>query len=197
MDFELYRTTKEFCAEYGAIIGIAWSATFILFTEGLIGNNILYLTLAMGMTLICLAMPFYLAWRYKQHLTTPGDRVPVGIAFFFAIFMLIYACTITGVAQFLYFNFFDKGRLIEYFQATLSNPEVINQYKQLGAADILEQSRTQLQEVASLSPLELTLNLLANSILGSIVLSIPVAFVAHKKCTDMKAVMQQFMANKK
>lgn len=197
MDFELYRTTKEFCAEYGTFTGIVWSITFLLCTEGLTGNNILYLMLGMGLLLICLITPFYFAWRYKQHLTTPGDRVPMGMAFFFAIFMLVYACIITGVAQFLYFNFIDKGRLLEYFQATMSNPEVINQYKQIGAAEILEQSRTQLQEIANLSPLELTLNLFANSILGSVVLSIPVAFVAHKKCTDMKAVMQQFMANKK
>ena len=119
------------------------------------------------------------------------------MAWTFACFTLIYASTVTGVAQFIYFNFIDKGRLIEFLQTVMSSKEVIDQYTRIGAADILEQSREQLALIAGLSPIELVLNLYANSIMGSIILSIPVAFVAHRKCRDMKAELERILAKNK
>jgi len=197
MDFELYKTTRDFSTEYGTFTGLVWSAAFLAFTEGMVNSNFLTLTAGMCLTCLGLVLPVYLAWRYKQHLTAPGDRVSWGMAWTFACFTLIYASTVTGVAQFIYFNFIDKGRLIEFLQTIMSSKEVIGQYTRIGAADILEQSREQLALIAGLSPIELALNLYANSIMGSIILSIPVAFVAHRKCRDMKAELERILAKNK
>ncbi len=197
MDFELYKTTRDFSTEYGTFTGLVWGAAFIAFTEGMVGGSFMTMTAGMCLTCIGLIMPVYLAWRYKQHLTAPGDRVSWGMAWTFACFMLIYASTVTGVVQFLYLNFIDKGRLMNFLQAVMSSQEVIDQYTRIGAADILEQSRAQLSLIAGLSPLELTLNLYANSIMGSIFLSLPVAFVAHGKCRDMKAQLDRILAKNK
>lgn len=63
----------------------------------------------------------------------------------------------------------------------------------MGASDILNQSKIQLKVMASLSPLDMALNLFANNILISIVFSFPVAFVAHRKYRDMKTEMKKFI----
>ncbi len=197
MDFELYKTTRDFSTEYGTFTGLVWGAAFLAFTQGMVGGSLMTMTAGMCLSCLGLIMPVYLAWRYKQHLTAPGDRVSWGMAWTFAFFTLIYASTITGVIQFLYFNFIDKGQLMEFLQAAMSSEEVISQYTRMGAADILEQSRNQLALIAGLSPMELTLNMYANSIMGSIILSIPVAFVAHRKCRDIKTEVDRILANNK
>jgi hypothetical protein len=70
----------------------------------------------------------------------------------------------------------------------LSSPETEAQYKTIGASDILEQSKTALTELANLSPLDLTLNLFANNLFIALLLSIPVAMVAHRKCRDIRPI---------
>lgn len=197
MDFELYKTTRDFSTEYGTFTGLVWSATFLAFTEGMVSSSLVMVTVGMFFMCLGLIMPVYLAWRYKQHLTVPGDRVSWGMSWMFASFMLLYASTITGVVQYFYFCFIDKGQLIEFLRAVMSSKEVVDQYTRIGAADILEQSREQLSIIAGLSPLELTLNLYANSIMGAIILSIPVALVAHRKCRDIKAEVDRILAKNK
>ncbi len=193
MDIELYKTTRRFSVEYGTLLGIFWSATFLILTEGLTENNPFVIMLGMFMMGLSIFLPFYFAWRYKQHLTTPSDRVSFGMAWGFSAMMFLYASFITGVTEFLFFKFIDKGQLFAYFQQTLSAPEIIKQYKEMGASDILNQSKIQLKVMASLSPLDMALNLFANNILISIVFSFPVAFVAHRKYRDMKTEMKKFI----
>jgi len=145
----------------------------------------LLMLFGMGFMGVCALMPFYLAWRYKQHLRA-GDRVPLSIAWLFTALMFFYAAILSGVGEYLYFQYIDKGRAVEFFMQFLSSPETEAQYKMIGATDILEQSRTALTELAALSPLDLTLNLFANNLFIALLFSIPVAMVAHRKSRDMK-----------
>ncbi len=196
MDFELYKTTRDFSTEYGTFIGLTWSATFIAFSEGMVTGNAMMMMAGMFLLGVGIGMPVYCAWRYKQHLQRPGDRVSWGMAWVFAYFTLIYASLLTGVAQFVYFNFFDKGRLMDYVQTIFASREMAEQYRMIGATDMLEQIKAEMTAVAGLTPVELALNLFANNILYSIILSVPVAIVAHRKCTDIKAKLDQMLAKK-
>ena len=187
MDFELYKISRDFSLEYGTVLGIIWLITFFTCMNGMIGGNPLLTLFGMGFMGICALMPFYLAWRYKQHLKV-GDRVPMSIAWLFTALMFFYAAIIAGVGEYLYFQYYDKGRAVEFFMQFLSSPETEAQYKTIGASDILEQSRTALTELANLSPLDLTLNLFANNLFIALLLSIPVAMVAHRKCRDIRPI---------
>ena len=173
--------------EYGTSLGIIWLITFFTCMNGMVGGNALLMLFGMGFMGICALMPFYLAWRYKQHLKV-GDRVPMSIAWLFTALMFFYAAIIAGVGEYLYFQYYDKGRAVEFFMQFLSSPETEAQYKTIGASDILEQSRTALTELANLSPLDLTLNLFANNLFISLLLSIPVAIVAHHKSRSIKPI---------
>lgn len=182
MDLELFKTTRDFAIEYGTALGLIWLATFITFMGGMTGGNILMMMFSMGFMGVTALMPIYLAWRYKQHLLRSGDRVPFGIAWIFTILMFFYASVIAGVGEFLYFQYIDQGRAIDFFMRFLSSPDTEAQYQMMGASDFLEKSRMQLQELAFLSPLDITLNLFVNNIFISLLYSLPVAAVAHRKC---------------
>ncbi|MBR3478719.1 MAG: DUF4199 domain-containing protein [Bacteroidaceae bacterium] len=185
MDFELYKISREFSLEYGTILGIIWLITFFTCMNGMMGGGALLMLFGMGFMGISALMPFYLAWRYKQHLK-PGDRVPMGIAWLFSALMFFYASIIAGVGEYIYFQYIDKGRAMEYFMQFLSSPETEAQYKTIGASELLEQSKTALAELANLTPLDLTLNIFANNLFIALLLSLPVAFVAHRKCHDIR-----------
>ena len=185
MDFELYKISREFSLEYGTILGIIWLITFFTCMNGMMGGGALLMLFGMGFMGISALMPFYLAWRYKQHLK-PGDRVPMGIAWLFSALMFFYASIIAGVGEYIYFQYIDKGLAMEYFMQFLSSPETEAQYKIIGASELLEQSKTALAELANLTPLDLTLNIFANNLFIALLLSLPVAFVAHRKCHDIR-----------
>ena len=171
--------------EYGTILGIIWLITFFTCMNGMMGGGALLMLFGMGFMGISALMPFYLAWRYKQHLK-PGDRVPMGIAWLFSALMFFYASIIAGVGEYIYFQYIDKGRAMEYFMQFLSSPETEAQYKTIGASELLEQSKAALAELANLTPLDLTLNIFANNLFIALLLSLPVAFVAHRKCHDIR-----------
>ena len=184
-DFELYKISRDFSLEYGTILGIIWFITFFTCVNGLVGGNVLLMLIGMSFMGITALMPIYLAWRYKQHLKA-GERVPMSIAWLFVALMFFYAAVLTGVGEYLYFQYYDKGRVVEFFMRFLASPETEAQYKTIGASDFLQQSREGLAELASLSPLDLTLNLFANNLFFSLLYSFPVALVAHRKCRDLK-----------
>lgn len=185
MDFELYKTSRDFSLEYGTVLGIIWFITFFTVLNGMVGGNVLLMLFGMGFMGVCVLMPFYLAWRYKQHMKA-GERVPMSIAWLFTALMFFYAAVLAGVGEYLYFQYIDKGRAVEYFTQFLSSPETEAQYKMIGATGLLEQSKAALAELATLSPLDLTLNLFANNLFISLLLSIPVAIVAHHKSRSIK-----------
>ncbi|MCR4836809.1 MAG: DUF4199 domain-containing protein [Bacteroidaceae bacterium] len=185
MDFELYKISREFSLEYGTILGIIWLITFFTCMNGMMGGGALLMLFGMGFMGISALMPFYLAWRYKQHLK-PGDRVPMGIAWLFSALMFFYASIVAGVGEYIYFQYIDKGRVMDYFMQFLSSPETEAQYKTIGASELLEQSKAALAELANLTPLDLTLNIFANNLFIALLLSLPVALVAHRKCHDIR-----------
>jgi len=190
MDFNLIKTTRDFSVEYGTFLGIVWLATFLIFVTTMTGGNIFMMMMAMFCMTLTVIMPFYLAWRYKQHLLKPGDQVSWGTAWLFAILMFLYASIFTGVGQFLYFNYIDRGQLIDFFSSVLSAPETQRQYELIGATDLLEQTKDQLALLAQLSPFDIAISMFGNNITISIMLSIPVAFMAHRKCRDMKSFIK-------
>lgn len=180
MDIEIFKTTRDFAIEYGTVLGIIWIATFCTMMSGMTGGNLLMMMFAMGLMGITVLMPLYLAWRYKQHLRS-GDRVSWGIAWAFAILMFFYASVLTAVGEFVYFQYLDQGKAIDFFMRFLASPETEAQYKMIGASDLLEQSRMELQQLASLTPFDITLNLFVNNIFLSMLYSLPVAAIAHRK----------------
>lgn len=184
MNSEHYKMVQGFAVEYGTILGLSWLITFGLMIAGMLTNGLFYLAagfVSMGVTLI---LPFYLAWRFKQHLDT-GERVSFFLAWMLAFLMFLYACIFAGAGEFVYFTYMDHGRLMRVFQEVLFAPEVEAQYRAAGANDMLDIARIQFDMMRNMTPMQLTLILFENNIFVSMILSLPVAFVAHLKAKEI------------
>lgn len=176
--------SQGFAIEYGTILGIAWLIAFGFVVGGMITGNLFYSMIGFGWIGLSVLIPFYLAWRFKQHLNE-GERVSTFAAWIFAFLLFVYACFFTAVGHLIYFTYIDGGRLLEAFQSLLSAPEVESQYTTIGAADMLETARSQLQVIQGLTPMEISLALFENNVFFSLLLTIPVAFIAHRKAVKV------------
>lgn len=184
MNVEHYKMSQSFAIEYGTFLGIAWLIAFGFVVGGLTTGNLIYSLMGFGWIGLSVFIPFYLAWRFKQHLDE-GECVSAFAAWVFAFLLFVYACFFAAVGHLIYFTYIDGGQLLEAFQAILTAPEVENQYTAIGASEMLETARQQLQVIQGLTPIEISLALFENNIFFSLLLTLPVAFVAHRKAVKV------------
>ncbi len=175
---------QSFAIEYGTFLGIAWLTTFGFIVGGFVSGNLLSMLAGMAAFGLSCLFPFYLAWRFKQHLNV-GERVSRLVAWSFAFLMFTYACMLAGVGHLVYFTYLDHGQLMQVFHTTLFSPEAEAQYKAIGASDMLATARDQFSLIQSLTPMQMTLALFENNIFISLLLTIPVTFVAHRKAVKI------------
>ena len=184
MNLEHYKMAQGFAIEYGTILGLSWLITFAFMIAGMCTNGLLYLSMGLFGLGVTAVLPFYLAWRFKQHLDV-GEQVSFFIAWLLAMLMFLYACIFAGVGEFVYFTYMDHGRLMQVFHDVLFAPEVEAQYRAAGAADMLDMARMQFDMMRNMTPMQLTLILFENNLFLSLFMSLPVAIVARLKATDI------------
>ena len=181
---EQYRSARAFAMEYGAFLGIIWVLVFCALLGGFIGGSVLLVFLMLFFMALSVVAPFYLAWRFKQHLVS-GEQYTWMAAWSFAMLMFLFASLITAVAEYVYFALIDGGMMFDMLYAMLTNPEIEAQYKAIGEMQLLETTRQQLDMAASLTPLDIAINAFANSLMFSMLFSLPVAYVAHRKSREI------------
>lgn len=180
MNYEHYKMARSFATEYGTFLGIEWSIVFVSFVMAITQESLIGPFACMFLFGLAPIFALYFAWRFKQKLDV-GEQFSYGIAWIFSAFMFLYASLLSGVVEFVYFQYLDEGQLFGAFQKALNMPEMVEQYKAMGCEELLETTRMQLGELEMLSPLDLTLNIFGNNIFFSFILSFLVAVVAHMK----------------
>lgn len=143
--------------EYGTIIGLLWSAIFLLYVLGLRGDQPFLLTVAMCMLLILPFVEFFYALRLKVRAYQLSQTMRFLQSLFFIFNMLMYSTLICAAVEFGYFEFFDKGTLIYTILQTLDNKEALDVYTQMGMGDTYSQLISMVKEYAGLSSFEKTL----------------------------------------
>lgn len=172
--------SRAYATEYGTFLGVAWVIVFALYVLGICNMNMLFMFVACIGICMLPFVAFYFAWRYKQHLE-PGEKLPFFSAWMFSIMMFVYACLLTGAAEYVYFAYMDDGALLGQFYSVLEDEETIKLYKQMGLSETLGILRESLDEMSKLSPLDMALMLFNQNFFMSIILSISTAFVASMK----------------
>lgn len=172
--------SRAYAMEYGTFLGVAWIAVFALYVYGILGTDALLMLFACIGFCTLPFVAFYFAWRYKQHLE-PEERLPFFGAWIFVVTMFVYSCLITGAAEYFYFAYMDEGALVECFRSIVEDREVIGLYEQMGMADTWQMLKSSVDDMAGLSPLDVTLMLFNQNIFVSLILSIPAAFIASMK----------------
>ena len=171
---EKKRNFQEDAMRYGTVMGIFWTLKFVLFPAGM-SMPVLLMAFFL-LTLIVPVAGFFFVRQYR-------DRECEGVlnfsrAFLFTNFMYMFAALFTAVAHYIYFRYIDHGMIIATYQDMLST---MDQVATDGMKESIDQFQQALDAIATLSPLEITVQLLTQNIFNCTMLAIPTALLVMRK----------------
>lgn len=165
-------TLQRYAMLYGTYMGLYWIAKFILFPLGMSSSFLLLVFL--GLTLY---VPF-LGFRYTK---SYRDNVLKGSISFlqawaFNLLLYVFAAILVSMAHYIYFRFIDHGYIITTYEALLEEVNGIS-----GTESYLNQLKANLELIKSMSPLNITFQLISQNIFYGSLLALPTALFAIKK----------------
>ena len=165
---------QEAAMRYGTMMGIFWTLKFVLFPLGM--QSPLLLMAFFLLTLIVPVVGFFLVRQYR-------DRECDGVltfsrAFLFTSFMYLFATLFVTIAHYIYFRYLDNGLIVGTYQ------EMLTQMNAVATADMktsIEQFQQALDIIASLSPLEISIQLITQNVFYCTLIALPTALLVRKK----------------
>ena len=165
---------QEDAMKYGTIMGIFWTIKFVLFPLGM--ENPLLLMAFFLLTLIVPVVGFFLVRQYRDR--ECGGILNFSRAFLFTSFMYMFAALFATIAHYIYFRYMDNGMIVNTYQNMLTRMSAV-------ATDDLKPSLEQFQEaldiIASLSPLEISIQLITQNIFYCTLIALPTALLVMRK----------------
>ena len=166
-------TLQEYAMRYGTAMGIFWACKFVLFPLGMSTPLLLIFFFILTLSVPILG---YLFVRKYRELQCKGV-LNFSKAYIFTIFMYMFASLFVAVIHYLYFRYMDNGMIVNTYQG------MIDQMNAVATGDMkesLEQFSTALDVVSSLTPLEITLQLLTQNVFYCSILAIPTGLVVMR-----------------
>lgn len=159
---------------FGTYMGAYWVLKFILFPLGLTIPFLLFLFI--GLTLGVPFMGYYYTRMYRNKIC--GGEISFVQAWIFTVFMYMFAALLTATAHFIYFRFIDQGFIINTYTVLLDNAL---QAGVPGMGTYISQFKEAMEIVRSLSPIDITLQLLSQNVFYGSILAIPTALIVMNK----------------
>lgn len=162
---------RAFCMQYGLVVGLLTSASFLATMYGLGAPSVGLLGNILGI------FAFVAAFRFIRGYRQEVERLTFLQACYMAFLTFFFASLLTAVVQYLYLAFLDHGRLFMQVEQMLSMPEYEQWLKQMaGGTDVEEVKKAALGLLSN--PAKMTLQLLWSDTLLSLILSIPTALLS-------------------
>ena len=166
-------TLQEYAMRYGTAMGIFWACKFVLFPLGMSMPLLLIFFFILTLSVPILGYLFVRKYREQQC----EGVLNFSRAYIFTIFMYMFASLFVAVIHYLYFRYMDNGMIVNTYQG------MIDQMNAVATGDMkesLEQFRTALDVVSSLTPLEITLQLLTQNVFYCTILAIPTGLLVMR-----------------
>lgn len=166
-------TFQEYAMRYGTAMGIFWACKFVLFPLGMSMPLLLIFFFILTLSVPILGYLFVRKYREQQC----EGVLNFSRAYIFTIFMYMFASLFVAVIHYLYFRYMDNGMIVNTYQG------MIDQMNAVATGDMkesLEQFRTALDVVSSLTPLEITLQLLTQNVFYCTILAIPTGLLVMR-----------------
>ena len=166
-------TLQEYAMRYGTAMGIFWACKFVLFPLGMSMPLLLIFFFILTLSVPILGYLFVRKYREQQC----EGVLNFSRAYIFTIFMYMFASLFVAVIHYLYFRYIDNGMIVNTYQG------MIDQMNAVATGDMkesLEQVRTALDVVSSLTPLEITLQLLTQNVFYCSILAIPTGLLVMR-----------------
>ena len=168
------RTFQEDAMRYGTLMGIFWTVKFVLFPLGM--KMPLLLMAFFLLTLVVPVAGFFLVRQYRER--ECGGVLSFSRAFIFTAFMYMFAALFATIAHYIYFKYMDNGLIITTYQ------DMLNQMGAVATADMktsFDQFQQALDIIASLSPLEISIQLITQNVFYCTLIALPTALLVMRK----------------
>ena len=156
-------TLQEHAMRFGTFMGIFWIFKFIF--------------LPLGFTILFVPVLGYIYVRKFRNTYCNGE-ISFFRAFLFTLYMYLFAALLAAVAHYVYFRFIDQGFLADSNLQQLESIKASAQGEMVSSIDQLIQA---FDTISSLTPLQLTFQLIFQNIFYGILLAIPTGLVAMKQ----------------
>ena len=167
-------TLQEYAMRFGTYMGLFWIFKFIFLP---IGFSIPLLQLLfILMTLFVPVLGYIYVRKFRN--TYCNGELSFFRAFLFTLYMYLLATLLVAVAHYVYFRFLDHGFLASAYLQQLENVKSAAQGEMVTSIDQLIQA---FDTISSLTPLQLTFQLIFQNIFYGILLAIPTGLVAMKQ----------------
>ena len=158
---------------YGTVMGIFWTLKFVLFPMGMQSPLLL-----MAFFLLTLTVPvagFFLVRQYRDR--ECGGVLSFSRAFLFTSFMYLFAALFATIAHYVYFRYIDGGLIVNTYQDMLTQMEAIATADMKASLDQFQQA---LDIIASLSPLEISIQLITQNVFYCTLIALPTALLVKR-----------------
>lgn len=167
------KTYRDHAMRFGTYMGLYWIIKFSFLPLGF--SIPLLQLLFVFFTVFVPVLGYAYALRYRR-LYCP-DGLPFFRAFSFTFSMYVFATMLTAMAHYIYFRFIDHGFLTASYLSELEKLQS-NTSGELAAS--IEPLTEAIRTIGSMSPLQLTFNLISQNIFYTIFLSILTALLVMK-----------------
>lgn len=165
---------QKYAMHFGTYMGVYWILKFILFPLGLSIPFLLFLFI--GLTLGVPFMGYYYVRIYRDKVC--GGSIKFLQAWVFTIFMYLFAALLAAVAHFVYFQFIDQGFIVQTYTTML---EGMSQANTPGMEAYIGQLKEMMTVVSSLTPIDITLQLISQNVSYGTLLGLPTALFVMRK----------------
>lgn len=170
---EKKRNFQEDAMRYGTVMGIFWTLKFVLFPMGM--QSPLLLMAFFLLTLIVPVAGFFLVRQYRDR--ECGGVLSFSRAFLFTSFMYLFAALFATIAHYVYFRYIDGGLIVNTYQDMLTQMEAIATADMKASLDQFQQA---LDIIASLSPLEISIQLITQNVFYCTLIALPTALLVKR-----------------
>ena len=164
---------QEAAMRYGTVMGIFWTLKFVLFPMGM--QSPLLLMAFFLLTLIVPVAGFFLVRQYRDR--ECGGVLSFARAFLFTSFMYLFAALFATIAHYVYFRYIDGGLIVNTYQDMLTQMEAIATADMKASLDQFQQA---LDIIASLSPLEISIQLITQNLFYCTLIALPTALLVKR-----------------
>ena len=176
-------TLQEHAMRFGTFMGIFWIFKFIFLP---LGFTIPLLQLLFVLLTLFVPVLGYIYVRKFRNTYCNGE-ISFFRAFLFTLYMYLFAALLAAVAHYVYFRFIDQGFLADSYLQQLESIKASAQ-GDLDQRTLEFDPRTSIDQliqafdtISSLTPLQLTFQLIFQNIFYGILLAIPTGLVAMKQ----------------
>ncbi|WP_291529527.1 DUF4199 domain-containing protein [Bacteroides sp. UBA939] len=154
----------------GTYLGGFWILKFILFPLGVTVPFFIFLFI--GLTLCVPFVAYYYVRAYRNHVC--NGSIGFLHAWIFTVFMYMFAALLASVAHYIYFRFVDQGFILNAYE------NLLNTFTDKTLPDMdkyIDSLKESLNVLRSLSPIDITMQLISKNVFYGTLLAIPTALM--------------------